>query len=159
MAELAAKCRKEGLSLHEKLDALYWQHGYHAERLLNITMEGSEGMDRMQALMSRLRDDPPQVLAGIPVATVRDYLRQKSTEIGQPPQVLEGPTGDMVILDFAEAGNYLAVRPSGTEPKVKFYMFTYTPAEQLADLDDTKQASELRLSAWEAGLRDFISQV
>lgn len=159
MAELAAKCRKEGLSLHEKMDALYWQHGYHAERLLNITMEGSEGMDRMQTLMGRLRDDPPRQLAGLDVATVRDYLRQQATAIGQPPQVLEGPTGDMVILDFAEAGNYLAARPSGTEPKVKFYMFAYTPAEQLADLDDTKQATELRLSNLEKALQQFIAQV
>jgi phosphomannomutase len=156
MAELAAKCHKEGLSLHEKLDALYWQHGYHAERLLNITMEGSEGMSRMQTLMRRLREDPPEQLAGMRVARVRDYLRLRILEPGQPEQPLEAPAGDVVFLDFAEDGNYVAARPSGTEPKVKFYMFTYTPAEQLADLDDAKQAATRRLDEWEKALHELV---
>lgn len=155
-AELAAKCRQEGLSLHEKLDALYWQHGYHAERLLNMTMEGSEGMGRMKELMGRLRDDPPQELAGLRVTKVRDFLRLKVTEIGGEPQPLEGPPGDMVILDFAESGNHIAARPSGTEPKVKFYMFQFTPAEQLSDLDEAKRATDRRLADWEAALREII---
>ena len=59
MAELAASVKAQGRSLHEQLDALYWQHGYHAEHLVNIRMEGSDGMKRMEALMAKLRARGP----------------------------------------------------------------------------------------------------
>jgi phosphoglucomutase/phosphomannomutase len=65
----------------------------------------------------------------------------------------------MVILDLAEEGNYIAVRPSGTEPKVKFYMFTYVPAEQLHDLAATKQEMQERIQAFERDLRAFAAAV
>jgi phosphoglucomutase/phosphomannomutase len=60
-----------------------------------------------------------------------------------------------VVLDLAAAGNYVACRPSGTEPKIKFYMFTYTPPEQLANLDDAKRQLEQRLDHMETDLRKF----
>lgn len=159
LAELAAQVKAAGRSLHEKLDALYWQHGYHAERLLNQTMEGSEGMTRMTALMAGFRESPPQSLAGIPVAAVRDYLHGTTTAPESAPQPFDGPTGDLVILDLAESGNYVAVRPSGTEPKVKFYMFTYVPAELLSDLESTKQEMAQRLGRFEADLKAYAAQV
>jgi phosphoglucomutase/phosphomannomutase len=60
-----------------------------------------------------------------------------------------------VILDLAAEGNYVACRPSGTEPKIKFYMFAYTPPEQLANLESAKQMLEVRLTRMEADLRKF----
>ena len=89
---------------------------------------------------------PPATLAGLKVTRVRDYLALTETVPGQPPQPFAGPQGDMVILDLDVQGNYVAVRPSGTEPKIKFYMFTYEPPEQIANLDDTKQAMAARLA-------------
>ena len=65
----------------------------------------------------------------------------------------------MVILDLAEAGNYIAVRPSGTEPKVKFYMFGYTAPEKLADLDDAKGAIERRLNSFQKTVEEFAAQI
>jgi phosphoglucomutase/phosphomannomutase len=70
-------------------------------------------------------------------------------------QPLVGPKGDLVILDLANDGNYVACRPSGTEPKIKFYMFTYTPPEQLSNLELAKQQLEDRLTRMEADLRKF----
>ncbi len=157
MAELAAGVKSAGQSLHEKLDSLYWQHGYHAERLLNQQMEGSEGMQKMQTLMSRFRSQPPESLGGLKVAAVRDYQNSQITRGGAAPEPLVGPVNDLVILDLAEAGNYVAVRPSGTEPKVKFYMFTYTPAEMLADLDQTREAMDARLTAFEQDLKQVAA--
>jgi phosphoglucomutase/phosphomannomutase len=159
MAELAASMKSQQKTLHEKLDSLYWQHGYHAERQLNVTMPGSEGMAKMKALMAQLRTRPPSAVAGLNVAKVRDYGQLLVTVAGQTPQPLDGPKGDMVILDFVEEGNYVAVRPSGTEPKVKFYVFTYVPAEQLHSLEAVKDAMQQRMAALEADLKKLAESV
>lgn len=155
LAELAAATKAEGQSLHEKLDALYWQHGYHAENTVSVFMEGSEGMGRMKALMQRFRESPPTSLAGIDVKAVRDYKALTIRDANGNKQPLDAPSADMVIVDLAEDGNYIAVRPSGTEPKVKFYMFTFVAAEQLANLETTKQEMADRLKQLEADLQSF----
>lgn len=159
MCELAAAVKATGQSLFEKLDSLYWQHGYHAEHLVNVQMEGSEGMANMQKLMAKFRSLPPATLAGIKLKQVRDYKGLTVTVPGGVSQPLDGPVGDMVILDLEEEGNYVAVRPSGTEPKVKFYMFTYVPAEQLHKLEDTKQELADRIQALESDIRTFAASV
>ena len=153
--ELAAKLKAEGKTLHEKLDDLFWQHGAHAERTVSVQMPGSEGMERMKEVMAAFRNDPPREIGGMKVAAVRDYLTNTTFAPGGEPEPLEGPTGDLVLLDFATDGNYVAIRPSGTEPKVKLYMFTYEPPEQLANLETTKAELQERLDAIEASLRNF----
>jgi phosphoglucomutase/phosphomannomutase len=145
MAELAAQIKAVGQSLHEKLDAIYWQYGYHAESQISVVMPGSQGMEQMAALMAKFRDKPPRTLAGLKVIKVRDYLNLTEHAPGSDKRPLDGPRGDMVMLDLSAEGTYVAVRPSGTEPKVKYYMFTYEPAEQLANLDDTKAQHAARL--------------
>jgi phosphoglucomutase/phosphomannomutase len=155
MAELAAQAKADGKTVCEKLDDLYWQHGYHAERLLSVQMEGSEGMTQMQTLMARFRESPPRTLGGIPVTAIRDYKASLRHIPDGGSEPLEGPRGDLVMIDLDEEGNYVAVRPSGTEPKVKFYMFSFVPAEQLADLEQTKQDMDERLDEFERDLREF----
>ena len=155
MAELAAGVKAEGKSLHEKLESLWWQHGYHAERTINVFMEGSEGMTRMNALMAAFRAKPPKQLGGLDIAQVRDYksLTIKKADGSEAP--LDSSAANMVILDLAQDGNYIAVRPSGTEPKVKFYMFTFVPAEQLADLETTARQMEERMDKIAADVQKF----
>jgi phosphoglucomutase/phosphomannomutase len=155
LAELAAAAKAAGRSLHEKLDALFWQYGYHAESQISVALPGSEGMQQMAALMARFRKDPPRKLAGLNVTRVRDYLALTEHEPGGPPRPFDGPKGDMVMLDLESPGTYVAVRPSGTEPKVKYYMFTYEPAEQLANLEDTKTRHAERLAALGRDLTAF----
>lgn len=159
LSELAAALKAEGETLAQKLDALYWQYGCHVEALENHTMPGSEGMSRMQALMSRLRTDPPKALGGIAVARSRDYERQVIRLPAGDEQPLAGPRGDMVIFDLKEEGNYVAVRPSGTEPKVKFYLFAYEPPEQIASLDRTKRELAARLDAIRRDLTGLVQSV
>ena len=93
------------------------------------------------------------------MAAVRDYQNNTITNAQGRSQPLEGPLGNLVILDLAEEGNYVAVRPSGTEPKVKFYMFTFVPAEQLADLDSARSDMERRLDQFTADLRQVADSV
>ncbi|MCA9119583.1 MAG: phospho-sugar mutase [Planctomycetaceae bacterium] len=155
MAELAACVKAEGESLHEKLESLWWQHGYHAERTINVFMEGSEGMSRMNALMAAFRSKPPKQLGGIDIAQVRDYKSLTIVKADGSTSPLDSTSANMVILDLTEDGNYIAVRPSGTEPKVKFYMFTFVPAEQLADMDATAQRMEERMDKIAADVQAF----
>ncbi len=155
LAELAAQVKVAGQSLHDKLDALYWQYGYHAESQISVVMPGSDGMRQMAALMARFRGDSPRHLAGLAVKRVRDYQNLVELTPDGQPKAFDGPRGDMVMIDLAAEGTYVAVRPSGTEPKVKFYMFTYEPAEQLADLEDTKAEHTARLEALGRDLSTF----
>jgi phosphoglucomutase/phosphomannomutase len=160
LCELGAKLKAAGQTLHEKLDALFWQHGAHAERTISVQMPGSEGMARMQDVMASFRAGPPKSVGGERVVQIRDYERQcviQFDEAGKAsePQPLSGPKGDLVFLDLATEGNYVACRPSGTEPKIKFYMFAYKPPEQLSNLDAAKAELEERLSRMEADLRTF----
>ena len=92
------------------------------------------------------------------VARSRDYLNQTVRLAGGGSEPLEGPVGNMIILDLAETGNYVAVRPSGTEPKVKLYMFSYTPAELLADLELARDEMEQRLDALQTDLKAFADK-
>ncbi len=155
MAELAAAAKTAGLSLHEKLDELFRRYGCHRETQVSVKMPGSEGMDRMKDLMQRFREAPPESLAGIAVAQVRDYLAQTVTPRAGRPAPFDGPRGDVVIIDLAAAGNYVAVRPSGTEPKVKFYMFAYDPPSDGVDLAARKQIQVERIAAMQADLTAF----
>jgi phosphoglucomutase/phosphomannomutase len=155
LAELAAQVKAAGQTLNEKLDSLYWQFGYHAESQISVTMPGSQGMQQMAALMARFRTDPPCELAGLRVARVRDYLQLIEFQPRETPHAFQGPVGDMVMLELDAEGAYVAVRPSGTEPKVKYYMFSYEPAEQLANLDNTKVEHKARLIAIASDLTAF----
>jgi phosphoglucomutase/phosphomannomutase len=155
LAELAARAKSTGQTLCERLDGLLLQHGCHAEKTIPVEMPGAEGMEEMKAVMVRFRGEPPASLGGMKVTCVRDYLHNTATGPGGRPQPLEGPTGDLVMLDLDREGNYVAVRPSGTEPKVKFYMFTFDPPGAITDLEATKSHLAERLEAMEKDLRAF----
>jgi len=159
LAELAAQVKAAGQTLHQKLDALFWQYGCHSERQVSVTMPGAEGMTRMSALMARFRSDPPASLAGLKLVRLRDYQALTSLAPGGRPESFAGPRGDMVMLDLEAAGTYVAVRPSGTEPKVKYYLFTYEAAEQIADLDATKAQLGVRLDELARDLAAFSQAI
>lgn len=159
MAQLVAQLKSEGKSLHQRLDELLVQHGCHQEHLINVQMEGSEGMALMNKLMAAFRTLPPKQLGGIEVAGVRDYQALTILKSDGTSEPLDAPAANMVMLDLVEDGNYFAVRPSGTEPKVKFYMFTYCPPTAGQDLSAAKQMLSERLAALEADIRKFAEAV
>jgi phosphoglucomutase/phosphomannomutase len=159
MAEMAAKAKAAGQSLHEKLESLWWQFGYHAEHTVNLFMEGSEGMSRMMKLMRLLREQPPHSLAGLEVSSVRDYKMLTMTYASGRREALDAPQAEMIILDLSAEGNYVAVRPSGTEPKVKFYVFTYVPAERIHDLGAVRGAMSERIARVGSDLRQVADSV
>ncbi len=159
MTELAAWVKSQGKSLFEHLDSLYMKHGYHLERLVNIRMEGSDGMKRMEKLMAKFRSDSPKTLGGLEVTGVKDYSVGKRMLPNGSSESINGPTGNVLIFETAIEGNYIAARPSGTEPKVKFYMFTYVAADQIGDLGASKAEMSKRIDAYAVDMQAFADSV
>jgi phosphomannomutase len=158
MAELAAEVKHEGRTLTGFLNDLMKTHGLHRETLINLVMEGSEGMAAMTRLMAAFRSSPPVSLAGIAVTKMHDFGAGKTRIVGTGQErPLQGPSGNLVILDLAEEGNFVAVRPSGTEPKIKLYVFTKLSPDQSTDLTEATQTLQSRMSRLEADVRKYAA--
>ena len=165
MSELAATVLASGKSLNDHLSDLYRQYGYHQETVINLAMEGSEGMAAMQRLMAAFRTHPMRSLAGITVSQQRDYqdltVRDLTRDDPMSPAAvtpLIGPHGNLIIMDLVEPGNYVAVRPSGTEPKIKLYVFTRLPAEESKDIEQATAKLAKRIAALDSDIRAFAKQ-
>jgi phosphoglucomutase/phosphomannomutase len=157
LAELAARLKQQGRTLHDKLDELFLRHGCHSEGQLNLKMPGEEGMADMRRLMTRLREDPPRVLGGLKIAAVHDYWRREVRRWDGSSQPIEGvPQADMLFFELESVGNRVAVRPSGTEPKVKFYTFAYDPPQH--NLAAVKAKQQALLQQLEADLRAIAAE-
>lgn len=158
MSQLAAQLKSRGSNLHHRLEQLQQLHGCHLENQLNVQMEGSEGMSQMQRVMTAFRQHPPTELAGMRVRSVRDYQALTERDPAQAGvQSLEAAPTNMVILDLDPPGNYVAIRPSGTEPKVKFYFFGYLPPQESQSVPTATARLEQQLSELQAAVRQFVS--
>ncbi len=111
IAECAAWAASKGMSLYQLMQSIYKEYGYRKEGLVSLVRKGISGAKEIQEIMAGLRSNPPAVLCGSPVVRVVDYLEPEKT--GQPKS--------NVLQFFDEAGDVVSVRPSGTEPKIKFY--------------------------------------
>jgi len=166
LSEMAASLAAEGRSLHEHLDGLFCSHGCHLERQVSVMLPGAAGMDRMREIMATLRAEPPEEIAGLPVRLVRDYASLSATANGGNSQSIEGTSGDVVIFDlgtregpaisppnqFPPLANAVAARPSGTEPKIKFYLFAAGEPCAPAAVPGEKRALVARLDAMQREL-------
>ena len=171
MTELTARLKAAGRTPHEELDALYAAHGCHQERQINVMLPGASGMGRMQEIMAALRARPPQSCGGLDVVRTRDQASLTTWTPGAAAESYAGVKSDLVIFDlaglpeagtrladgrFPPLGNAVAVRPSGTEPKIKFYLFAVAPPGPAAELPATKQRLTDRLDALERDLRALV---
>lgn len=162
VAELAAQAKSEGQTLHQKLQELFRRYGCHQEAAFSKQMPGAEGMQKMQELMNQLRNQPPEQIGSLNVVAVRDYLQATRTEPGQSPQPYPvHQKGNMLFFELrdpaAPENTYeVAVRPSGTEPKVKFYLFAYHPPEKIQDLPSVISALQNRLRELQRDLETYV---
>jgi phosphomannomutase len=152
LAELAAELKPLGQTLHQELERLYRLVGYHEEKTIGITLSGPDGISKIREIMTDLRRTPPATLAGMKVRQIRDYGLGLVKTLSGDSTPLSGPRSDLIIFDLEPSGNSAAVRPSGTEPKLKFYLFAYRPPEQTADLERAKANAERQLREMEADL-------
>ncbi|MDA8644328.1 phospho-sugar mutase [Flavobacteriaceae bacterium] len=119
--ELASELKSQGKSIYKFLLECYQKYGVYFERLISITKEGKEGIQTIQTLMDRFRNHPPTHLGGISVLTIEDYLSGMTTHFKtNQKQGIDLPKADVLIFNLAE-GSRISLRPSGTEPKIKFY--------------------------------------
>ena len=122
IAELAASCKAQGITLYDRLQEIFARYGTFVEKVVSTTLPGKDGVVRMQQIMKDLRAEAPQEIGGLKVTAVRDYLRGVRVENGvETPTGL--PTSDVLYFEL-EGGNWVCVRPSGTEPKIKLYVNT-----------------------------------
>lgn len=122
ITEAAAYYKSQGKTLVEVLHELYERHGYYLEGLVSVTKKGADGARVIQQLLTSLRKSPLQKIAGISIASEEDYLTQTRSFVdGRKKEKLFLPKSN-VIKYFLEDGSWVCVRPSGTEPKIKYYI-------------------------------------
>ena len=129
--EMALFYHLQGKALDVVWKELNERFGWHVDKIFSIEFTGSTGFASMNKLMSQLHDNPPSELDGVPVVKIEDYLKQVSI-VGKKQTPINLPQSDLVKLFFAD-GNTICVRPSGTEPKVKFYFGIVGKDRRLAE--------------------------
>lgn len=138
-AEIAAWAKDKGQSVYELLENIYLQYGYSLEQNVSVVRPGKSGAEEIEQMMHNFRHNPPMELAGSPVAEILDYasLEGKLLESGET-FTLDMPTTSNVLQYRCEDGTKLSIRPSGTEPKIKFYIEVHAEPKSLEELEAAK---------------------
>ena len=142
IAEVAAACKAEGITLYDRVQEIFAKYGYFVEKVVSKTLPGKDGLTRMKEIMKELRANPPREIGGMKVTAVRDYLKGiRAAEGKEEPTGL--PASDVLYFEL-EGGCWVCVRPSGTEPKIKLYVNSNArDKEEAQRLNETlRQASE-----------------
>jgi phosphoglucomutase/phosphomannomutase len=157
-AELAAAVKDRKQTVLEYLDDLYIDVGHYDERHINKFYEGREGAAKIDSLMAAFRGQPPRQLGGLTLTEVYDYKTHEIRSLNRkaPPRPLLQPSGDLLIFHADRPGARFAVRPSGTEPKIKFYLFVRTDVRGPDYLAAAKKESEQLLDQMGADLERYL---
>jgi phosphoglucomutase/phosphomannomutase len=159
-AELAATVKERKQTVLEYLDDLYIDVGHFGERLMNKYFEGREGLEKIHALMRAFRDVPPSHVGDLEVEEVRDYKEHLITRKDGTTEMMPEPSSDLMIFELSAPGCRFAVRPSGTEPKMKIYLYARTDTFGVSDparLAALKAKTAARLDQMEAELEKYIA--
>jgi phosphoglucomutase/phosphomannomutase len=160
-AELAATVKDRKQTVLEYLDDLSLGVGHYGERLINKVMEGREGAAQIKRLMAAFRTKPPKTIDGLAVTEVYDYEAHEIRTASGATRPLPEPSGDLLIFHLDEPGARLAARPSGTEPKIKFYLFARGDTKSVTDrtrLAEVRLQTERRLDGIAQGIEQYIQE-
>ena len=152
MAEIAAWARENGKTLWDLLLDAYQEYGFSQETAVSVVKPGKSGADEIKAMMEQFRANPPESLAGEKVVLIKDFKLLKQTDAAGNVTDLVMPEPSNVLQYFTAAGDKISVRPSGTEPKIKFYMEAKLP---MADKKDYLKVKADALTRIEAFKRDL----
>lgn len=128
LAEVAAFYKKQGMTLYDGLQALFEKYGYFAEKTIALTFDGVEGAQEIKNLMSKFREESPKEFAGFKVISLEDFEKSTKTNADGSVESINLPKSN-VLKYILEDGTWIAVRPSGTEPKIKFYIGTQADSQ------------------------------
>ncbi len=122
LAEICAYAKDQGKTLYELLMDIYLEYGFSKEFTINVVKPGKSGADEIRAMMEKFRNNPPKEIAGSKVVIAKDYKTLEQTDANGVVTKLHMPETSNVLQWFCEDGTKVSVRPSGTEPKIKFYL-------------------------------------
>lgn len=153
MAEIAAWAKDNGKTLYQLLQDIYLEYGYGKEKGISVVRKGKSGAEEIQQIMSDFRSNPPKELAGSAIKIIKDYKTLKQTNVATGKVIdLDMPATSNVLQYFTEDGTKISVRPSGTEPKIKFYIEVRGDMQSRADYDAADAAANKKIEAARASL-------
>ena len=146
VAELATYYRSRGLTLADGIEEIYKEYGYYAEKTISVTLSGVDGAEQIKAIMAKFRDNGPKEFNNTAITVVEDFKAQTSTATDGTVTALTTPPSDVLKYTLAD-GSWIAVRPSGTEPKIKFY---------IAVVGESNEDSQTKIANIEAEINAFV---
>ena len=146
VAELAAYYRSRGLTLADGIEEIYKEYGYYAEKTISVTLSGVDGAEQIKAIMAKFRNNAPKEWNATAITVVEDFKAQTATAADGTVTNLTTPPSDVLKYTLAD-GSWIAVRPSGTEPKIKFY---------IAVVGETNEYSQAKIANIEAEINAFV---
>lgn len=146
VAELAAYYRSRGLTLADGIEEIYKEYGYYAEKTISVTLSGVDGAEQIKAIMAKFRNNAPTEWNATATTVVEDFKAQTATVADGTVTNLTTPPSDVLKYTLAD-GSWIAVRPSGTEPKIKFY---------IAVVGETNEESQAKIANIEAEINAFV---
>lgn len=148
VAEIAAYYRSRGLTLADGIDEIFKEYGYFAEKTISVTLSGKDGAEQIKAIMSKFRDNAPEQFNHTDIALFEDFAEQKAVALDGTTTALTTPPSDVLKYTLTD-DSWFAVRPSGTEPKIKFY---------IATVGKTLAEAEEKISNIESEINAFVGQ-
>ena len=146
VAELAAYYRSRGLTLADGIEEIYKEYGYYAEKTISVTLSGVDGAEQIKAIMAKFRENGPKEWNATEITVVEDFKAQTSTAADGTVTALTTPPSDVLKYTLAD-GSWIAVRPSGTEPKIKFY---------IAVVGESNEDSQAKIANIEDEINAFV---
>ncbi|WP_049523714.1 phospho-sugar mutase [Streptococcus pseudopneumoniae] len=146
VAELAAYYRSRGLTLADGIEEIYKEYGYYAEKTISVTLSGVDGAEQIKAIMAKFRNNAPKEWNSTAITVVEDFKAQTATAADGTVTNLTTPPSDVLKYTLTD-GSWIAVRPSGTEPKIKFY---------IAVVGETNEESQAKIANIEAEINAFV---
>ena len=153
MAEIAAWAKDNGKTMYELLQDIYVEYGFSKEKGISVVRKGKSGAEEIEAMMKNFREHPITEIAGSKVILAKDYATLVAHDVvAGEKYTLDMPTTSNVLQYFTEDGTKVSVRPSGTEPKIKFYIEVSGELKSRADYDNAVAAAEEKIKAVSASL-------
>jgi phosphoglucomutase len=145
-AEIAAWAKDNGKTMYQLLQDIYVEYGYSKEVGISLVRKGKEGADEIENMMRNFRSNPAESLAGSPVTLIKDFVKLEAVDYIRDEKVaLEMPTTSNVLQYFTEDGTKLSIRPSGTEPKIKFYIETHGSVKSREEIPAAEEAAQAKI--------------